>query len=126
MRNPGESFARIVIAEFPAGSPDVSALPAAEAAKLAIAATFMRTAGVEADVVGHTDQPGTSAANARISRERATKVKADLVARGIAAARFVDLRGVGPAECATPGPQPGCRKVELFMYIARGASISHP
>jgi len=121
----GESFARIVIADFPSGSASVAALPAAESAKLAIAKTFMSTAGVEVDVIGHSDQPGTAAGKSRISRARAASVKADLEGR-IATARFIAVRGVSSAECATAGPQPSCRKVELFMYIMRGASVTHP
>jgi outer membrane protein OmpA-like peptidoglycan-associated protein len=122
----GESFARIVIAQFPPGSAAVAGLPVVETAKLATAKNFMTTAGVEADIVGHTDQLGSAADNNRISRDRAQSVKTDLVGRGIAAARFIDLRGVGAADCRTGGPQPACRKVELFMYIMRGASITHP
>ncbi|MGH3811175.1 MAG: hypothetical protein ACRDUV_01810 [Pseudonocardiaceae bacterium] len=121
----GESFARIVIAEFPSGSTSVAALLAAESAKLAIAKTFMSTAGVEADVIGHSDQPGTTARKSQISRARAASVKADLEGRRIATARFIAVRGVGSAECATAGPQPSCRKVELFMYVMRGASVTH-
>ncbi|WP_433727403.1 eCIS core domain-containing protein [Actinoplanes sp. CA-051413] len=122
----GESLARVSIQEFPVGSSSVAALPAAQAAKLATATSFMNTAGVEADVAGHTDGAGNAADNAKISLDRAKAVKADLVGRGIPAARFIDVRGVGTAECATPGPQPACRKVDLFMYIMRGASITHP
>jgi outer membrane protein OmpA-like peptidoglycan-associated protein len=122
----GESVARVSIAEFPPGAVSVASLPAAQAGKLETAKKFMLSAPVEADVAGHTDPPGDAAGNVRVSRSRATAVKDDLVRRGVPAGRFVDVRGAGSAECTGKGAQPACRRVDVFMYILRGGSITKP
>jgi outer membrane protein OmpA-like peptidoglycan-associated protein len=122
----GESIARITIAAFPNNSTRIWALPPAEAAKLGVATAFMKKAGVEADIIGHSDQPGSSAVNNRVSRSRAETVKANLIGRGVRAGQFIAVRGVGSTECPAPGPQPSCRKVELIMFVLRGGSLTHP
>jgi outer membrane protein OmpA-like peptidoglycan-associated protein len=122
----GESVARVSVAEFPADGSSVASLPAAQAGKLETAKNFLLSAPVEADVAGHTDATGDAAGNARVSLDRAKAVKDELVGRGVPAARFVDVRGVGSTECAGKGSQPACRKVDVFMYILRGGSITKP
>ncbi|WP_433270656.1 hypothetical protein ACQPZF_10390 [Actinosynnema sp. CS-041913] len=122
----GESIARIIFAEFPNNSTRVSALPPAESAKLRVATAFMRKAGVEADVIGHSDQSGSAAVNNRVSRSRAENIKANLIGRSVRAGQFIAVRGVGSTECPAPGPQPSCRRVELIMFVLRGGSLTHP
>jgi outer membrane protein OmpA-like peptidoglycan-associated protein len=123
----GESFARVTISQFPTGSANVSALPAAEKRKIDIAEAFIKSAPVKMDVIGHVDKPASSAAiNLTMSQQRADNVKAELVSRGILAGRFMASNGVGDVECSLPGNQPSCRKVEVFMFIMEGASVTHP
>jgi outer membrane protein OmpA-like peptidoglycan-associated protein len=124
----GESFAKVTVAGFAFGSADLTALPAAEQRQLDVAAAFMTsTVAANADVIGHADKPAAvPAANMTISQQRAARVKAELVSRGIAPARFVTAKGVGDSECLLPGHQPGCRKVDIFIFIFKGASVTHP
>lgn len=122
----GESFARVTVSGFPTGSADVAALPPAEARQLDIAEAFIKSAPVSMDVIGHSDQEGPISTNAVVSRKRADSVRTSLEARGIGARRFVATRGVGSTECPTPGDQSDCRKVEVFMFINMGASVTHP
>ncbi|HEX2049184.1 MAG TPA: DUF4157 domain-containing protein [Actinomycetota bacterium] len=122
----GESFARVTIGQFPSGSSDVTLLPASERRQLDIAEAFAKSAPVLMDVVGHTDATGSAGANTTVSKARAAAVRAELVSRGIAAANFLLTDGVGATQCASPGADPACRKVEIFMFINRGASATHP
>lgn len=122
----GESTARVTVAEFPTNSSDVAALPPIARRSLDIAEAFNKSAPVRMDVIGHTDQTGPTAANATISRRRAQSVKAELERRSIASGRFLSVTGAGSAECPTGGNQPACRKVELFMFIMEGGSVTHP
>ena len=124
----GESFAKVTVAGFPFGSADLTAIPAAEQHQLDVAAAFMTsTVAASADVIGHADKPAAvPGANMTISQQRAAAVKAELVSRGIAAKRFVTAKGVGASECLLSGHQPGCRKVDIFIFIFKGASVTHP
>ncbi|WP_418315760.1 OmpA family protein [Piscinibacter sakaiensis] len=54
----------------------------------------------EVVITGHTDQLGTPAINARLSRERAEAVKAYLVSKGVAANRLT-TRGLGSSQLVT-------------------------
>jgi len=119
----GESFSRVTVGPFAFGSDD---LPAAAAPQLDAAEAFIKSAAVNMDVIGHADQEGGSdAANLAISQRRAFRVRKALQDRQIAEKRFFASRGVGATECPAPGLQPSCRTVEIFMFIMRGASITH-
>ncbi len=121
----GESLARVSIAQFPTGSANLGALPASERHQLDLAEAFIKSAPVKMDVIGHTDkQPAPN--NMAISQSRANAVKTELTGRGIAPARFKATNGVGDTECPLPGDQPTCRKVDVFMFIMEGASVTHP
>lgn len=125
----GESFARVTIAEFASASTDLATLPAAGKRNVDIAEAFMKSAAVSADVLGHTDRsmPTTSASTKRIFSElRANKVKAELVRRGVPAGRFVAVRGMGHVDCSPTSSPAACRKVEVFMFIMAGGSVTHP
>lgn len=122
----GESTARVTISEFPTGASNISTLPAAEQAKIDIAETFIKSAPVKMDVIGHSDQQGGRGAKASVSRARAMKVRAELVSRRIDPARFLATRGVSDTECSAPGDQPACRKADVFMFVMEGGSVTHP
>jgi outer membrane protein OmpA-like peptidoglycan-associated protein len=122
----GESVAKVTIAQFPFGSAEISALPPSEQHNLDIAEGFIKSAPVKMDIIGHADKKFKStASNNIISKRRANKVKAELMGRGISAGRFMASNGVGAAECPLVGDQPPCRKVEVFMFIMEGASVTH-
>jgi hypothetical protein len=122
----GESLARVTVARFGVGSASVSTLPAAERRQLDIAEAFINSAPVKMDIEGHADQVGPAASNQILSLQRANSVKAELVRRGINPARFLSTQGRGEAECTAPGDQPSCRKVNIFMFIMEGGSVTHP
>jgi outer membrane protein OmpA-like peptidoglycan-associated protein len=123
----GESFAKVTVAEFPTNSAAISALSPAQTHQIDIAEAFIKSAAVKVDLVGHSDKQATAGTgNAAISTARANSVKAALTSRGIPATQFLAVKGVGEAECAAPGDQPSCRKVEIFMFSMEGASLTHP
>jgi outer membrane protein OmpA-like peptidoglycan-associated protein len=123
----GESFARVTVGQFPSGSASIAALPPAEQHQLDLAEAFIKSAPVKMDVIGHADQPAKSAgANTSISQQRANNVKAELVRRRtITPGRFLIAKGVSDSECSLPGDQPLCRKVDIFMFMMEGASVTH-
>lgn len=121
----GESLARVSVAEFPTGSSALSALPAAQQAQLGIAEHFINSAPVKMDVIGHSDQQGAANAQNTVARARARAVRNELVSRGVDAARFTVVKGDGASQCTLPGDAPGCRKVDIFMYVFEGASETH-
>ncbi|MGF1554320.1 MAG: OmpA family protein [Paracoccaceae bacterium] len=90
--------------------------PAAERAIAALVALFEADPALSARVVGHSDDTGDLAANRALSLERAERVVAALVARGVAAERL-EAHGVGPlapvASNATAAGRALNRRVEL-------------
>ena len=126
-RHHGESLASVTIARYQSGHPEFYAAPADERAKLDIVQNFMVSSpSVMADVIGHADQPASSASvNESISRQRAENVRAVLVSRGIAAGRFITVTGKSDTECPTPGQQELCRKVVIYMFNYLAASDYH-
>jgi hypothetical protein len=118
----GESLARVTVAEFPYGSASVRSLPPAQAAKISLAQAFIASAPVKMDVIGHTDQQGTSTT---LGRARANSIRAALDPAGRLRARFLHVDSVVPSDCPAPGDQPSCRKVDIFMFMNVGASETH-
>ena len=90
----GESFGQVTVAEFPTGSASISALPTTQKRQLDIAESFIKSAGVKMDLIGHTDHAGAMGGNLSLSQDRAAAVKAELVRRGISASRFFWRRRV--------------------------------
>ena len=81
-------------------------------------ATRARAPGTEVRVVGHSDRSGPSAANLRVSRERARVVRDELVARGIPADRIaVQAEGEERPLIATADGvrEPQNRRVEIHV-----------
>lgn len=121
----GESFARVTVAEFPVGSSDVTTLPAAQVANLDKAATFARSGPKIVELIGHADSLGGKAASQTESTRRARSVRKALESRGVVATLFKSVFGVGNAQCPVAGPQPSCRKVDVFMTNQEGALERH-
>jgi len=125
----GESFARVTIAGFASGSADLVRLPAAAQRNVDIAEAFMKSAAVDADVLGHTDRssPRASPSSKRaFSERRANSIRAELIRRGIARQRFVAVRGLGDVACDRTSRPADCRKVDVFMFIMAGGSVTRP
>lgn len=125
----GESFGRVTISEFPSNSAHISGLPAGMKARFDIVEHFMNANPfVKADIVGHADAVGTTAANQALSEARAQRVRHELGGRGILSNRFNSVIGVGARDCptASPAADSACRKVEIFMYIFEKSSLRFP
>ncbi len=123
----GESFARVVVSNYPTGQTGVVSLPADQRDRLATVAAFMKkNAGVKADVMGHADRTGNAAVNESITRQRANNVKLFLQGTGIASRRFLVNVGKSFDECPNvPGGDPACRKVEVFIFGHEAGSEGH-
>ena len=71
------------------------------------------------EVIGHTDRQGEAEANDQLSRQRAERVKADLVAQGVAPAERVHVSGRGEREPVVPtddgADEPRNRRVEISV-----------
>jgi outer membrane protein OmpA-like peptidoglycan-associated protein len=124
----GESVATVEVTGFASSSADVSALPPVGRAQLDTAERFALSPRIPVllDVLGHADQTGTPAANADISRRRANAVRDELRSRGVTRRQWRTVRGEGATECAAPGDQPDCRRVEVRMFIMEGGSVGRP
>ena len=118
----GESFARFTVSDYPEGAAAVADLSADMQARLDRVKFFMDSEPrVKADVIGHADPGGNAWANKSVSLRRAREVRDHLVKLGIDPKRFNDVMGKGDAECASKGPDPACRKVDVFLYVYEGA-----
>jgi outer membrane protein OmpA-like peptidoglycan-associated protein len=128
--NRGESFGKIEVAQFPTNSSDVTALPAPERAKLALAAAFIIQNKMWVDVVGHSDPVGSAAAKLATSQRRAEAVKNELLSLGVttllsksfpsytytARRRFTSVIGVSDTQPpAAAASNADWRRVEIFM-----------
>ncbi|MDX2307817.1 MAG: OmpA family protein [Hyphomicrobium sp.] len=72
----------------------------------------------DVEVVGHTDTKGTADYNARLSLQRAERIKTDLIGRGLAGDRIIATgRGEADLLVATPDEtdQPLNRRVEITV-----------
>jgi len=82
-------------------------------------------AGMQVQVVGHTDNSGSDALNNALSRERAESVRDQLVAKGVGAGRIA-IEGRGErqpiADNATPEGRAHNRRVEVFLREPQPAS----
>lgn len=118
----GESFARFTVSAYPEGAVAVADLSGDMQARLDKVKFFMDSEPrVKADVIGHADQSGKTWANQSVSLRRAREVRDHLVKLGIDKKRFNDVLGKGAAECTSAGPDPACRKVDVFLYIFEAA-----
>lgn len=79
----GESVDRITLRGFQFNNSNVSSLPTAEQSKLRFAANYIRANNSWVDILGHSDSVGSSTGKQRVSDDRAQKVKADLISRGV-------------------------------------------
>jgi outer membrane protein OmpA-like peptidoglycan-associated protein len=128
--NRGESFGKIEVAQFPTNSSDVTALPAPERAKLALAAAFIMQNKMWVDIVGHSDPVGSAAAKQATSERRAEAVKNELIRLGVrtllsksfptytytARRRFTSVIGVSDTQPpAAAAGNADWRRVEIFM-----------
>ncbi len=72
----------------------------------------------DVEVVGHTDTKGASDYNARLSLQRAERIKTDLIGRGLEGGRII-ATGRGEADLLVPTPdetdQPQNRRVEITV-----------
>ena len=136
----GESLAKVSVDKFPLNSDNVASLPASENEKLQIAAKFIEISfdkpnpavvprPVMMDIIGHADHTGPESNNVPLSTLRAQNVKSELIkllpSDIKSKARFLVTKGVSSSECTLFGDQPGCRKVDIFMYTHEGGSQSH-
>lgn len=82
-------------------------------------------AGMQVQVVGHTDNSGSDALNNALSRERAENVRDQLVAKGLGTGRIA-IEGRGErqpvADNATPEGRAHNRRVEIFLREPQAAS----
>jgi outer membrane protein OmpA-like peptidoglycan-associated protein len=82
-------------------------------------------AGMQVQVVGHTDNSGSDALNNALSRERAESVRDQLVAKGVGVGRIA-IEGRGErqpvADNATPEGRAHNRRVEVFLREPQPAS----
>jgi outer membrane protein OmpA-like peptidoglycan-associated protein len=72
----------------------------------------------DVEVVGHTDTKGTAEYNARLSLQRAERIKTDLIGRGLVGGRIIATgRGEADLLVATPDEtdQPLNRRVEITV-----------
>jgi outer membrane protein OmpA-like peptidoglycan-associated protein len=127
--NRGESFGKIEVSQFASNSSDVTALPAPERAKLALAAAFIIQNKMWVDIVGHSDPVGSSAAKQATSDRRAEAVKNELIRLGVttlltksfptytytARRRFTNVIGVSDTQPpAAAAGNADWRRVEIF------------
>ena len=126
-KHSGESFGRVTIPDFATNSADSTTLPTAIKSRIDTIEKFMKaTVELKADIIGHADSIGPMSSNVALSKKRADRIKAELVARGISSGRFNVVKGVGEAECPTTVADASCRKVEVFMYIFEKSSLMFP
>jgi outer membrane protein OmpA-like peptidoglycan-associated protein len=101
---------------FPTGSAGLSA--DARTALKDVPAQINKYCGVQARVVGHTDNVGSAAANMTLSENRARAVVTALTSAGLDASR-VTVSGAGPNEPiaanTTPDGRQQNRRVEIFI-----------
>ena len=91
-RHRGESFARIVISKYPINQISPFSIPdKKEQEKLFIARNLIKANDFFVDLRGHTDPSGTDEINDRISKQRATAVRAFLLGK-VTAQRHLDRR----------------------------------
>ena len=77
-------------------------------------AALLKEARLLVRVVGFTDEQGTATQNSQLSISRAERVVADLVGRGVPAAKLVAIgRGQGNDVSPVKGPQSPNRRVEI-------------
>lgn len=122
----GESFAKITIEGFPKNSPFIAALPPAQKSQIDKAERFIKSADIKLDIIGHSDRGPQPVVDQFAALERAKNMKTELSSRRIDPRRFLTVSGVGSLECALPGDQPSCRKVDIFMFSREGASVTKP
>lgn len=77
-------------------------------------ATLLKETRVLVRIVGFTDEQGTANQNIQLSMQRAERVVADLVSRGVPTAKLIAIgRGQGYDVSPTKGPQSPNRRVEI-------------
>jgi hypothetical protein len=122
----GESLASVELTQFPIGGADVGALPKSQQKQIVLAKSFIDSASVKLDVIGHAGPgSGTSGENTQTSLQRAQAVRDELVSRGVDRGNIMQVTGVGDRDCSMSGRVPSCRKVEIYMFSYEGASGSH-
>jgi outer membrane protein OmpA-like peptidoglycan-associated protein len=115
----GESFGKITIANYISGESDLSSSP--DASKINDAIAFLiNDRDLKVDIVGHSDSIGNTD---RISKNRARKIRSELISAGVRRRQIRNVVGFGNSECTSVGDDPSCRKVEIFMYIFRASGI---
>jgi outer membrane protein OmpA-like peptidoglycan-associated protein len=66
------------------------------------------------DIVGHTSNEGTAAANKKLSADRAKTVKGWLVGKGVAAKKIHSVSGLGATDNVVPEPDPKSAAVKAM------------
>jgi outer membrane protein OmpA-like peptidoglycan-associated protein len=137
----GESFGRFTLTGFNTNRVSAASLPGDMQQRLDHASRILKRPPANhagcvvapgADVIGHGDHQGSDASNVTVSTQRAGSVRQALINRGVPASRIKFLTGRGEAECPPcvgPDPDcadPGCRKVEVFVFGFPASSEASP